>query len=93
MAIVHIPSLMRDLTGNQAQLEVEIPPGETWSIRAVLHHLETRFPGIEARILVAGELMPGLAVFIDGEQYFLGLAEKVKPENEVYFLNPIVGGV
>ncbi|MCZ6472322.1 MAG: MoaD/ThiS family protein [SAR324 cluster bacterium] len=94
MATVHIPSLLRDLTGGAEQLQVDISEGERITVREVLDGLEQRFPGMRARLLDAqGELAPHLAVFIDGEQAGMGLMAKVGAENDLFFLAPIVGGV
>jgi hypothetical protein len=94
MATVHIPSLLRELTQNAEQVEVDIPPGEKMSVREVLDRLDERFPGIKARLLdeTSGELVPELAVFIDGEPAGLGLLAKVQQEDAIFFLAPIVGG-
>ena len=93
MATVFIPSLLRDLTGNAEQVQVEIPDGETLSVRKVLELLEERYPGMSARLLdEKGDLVPHLAVFIDGESAGMGLTAKIGPHNELFFLAPIVGG-
>jgi len=36
--------------------------------------------------------MPGIAVFVDGQQGLMKLQEKVHASSEVHFLPPIVGG-
>ena len=93
MATVHIPSLLRDLTGNVEQVQVDIDEGETLSVRKVLEQLEGRYPGMSARLLdEQGDLVPHLAVFIDGESAGMGLMAKLGPDNDLYFLAPIVGG-
>lgn len=93
MATVHIPSLLRDLTGGAEQVRVDISEGERMTVREVLEGLERRFPGMRARLLDAqGELVPHIAVFIDGEQAGMGLMAKVGAENDLFFLAPIVGG-
>ncbi len=94
MATVHIPSLLRGLTGNAEQVDVDIAPEETRTVREVLDHLEERFPGIAGRLLdpESGELVPGIAVFIDGAPAGMGLLAKVREEHSLFFLAPIVGG-
>ncbi len=94
MTTVHIPSLVRNLTGGAEQVEVDIAPGEKLSVREVLAQLEERFPGLAGRLLEqeSGELVPGLAVFIDGEPAGMGLLSKVGQEDSLFFLAPIVGG-
>jgi sulfur-carrier protein len=91
MARIHIPALVQDLT-HQATVEVEIPAGELRTVGQVLGQLDARFPGLQERLLYQGDLMPGIAVFVDNEQGFMKLQEKVRPTSEVHFLPPIVGG-
>jgi len=92
MAVLHIPSLLQDLTGNVGEVEVPVPARERVSVRELLDELERRFPGIAERLLHEGDLMPGIAVFVDGEQSRLGLREKVAAQSEIHFLPPVVGG-
>ncbi len=94
MATVHVPSLLRDLTAGEEQVEVDIPAGQTMTVRDLLNTLERRFPGIQERLLDpdSNDLVPHLAVFIDGDPAGLGLLAKVHGEDNVFFLAPIVGG-
>ena len=94
MTTVHIPSLVRDLTGNAGEVAVEIPAGEKMAVREVLLRLEERFPGITARLTdeAGGGLMPGLAVVINGEQAGMGMLAKVSQQDDVFFVAAIVGG-
>ena len=62
-------------------------------MREVLDLLEARYPGMKARLLDdEGDLVPHLAVFIDGESAGMGLLAKLGTDNELFFLAPIVGG-
>lgn len=92
MARVHVPALVQDLTGQAAVVEVEMQAGQVLTVRQVLERLDARYPGFAARMLYQDELMPGIAVFVDGEQGFMKLQEKVSAGSEVHFLPPIVGG-
>lgn len=93
MATVHIPSLLRDLTGNAEQVQVDIPGGRKMSVMEVLDVLEAKYPGIRGRLLDdQGNLVPHMAVFIDGESAGMGLLAKLGADNDLYFLAPIVGG-
>ncbi len=92
MATVHIPALLRDLTGGAERVEVEMAAGETLTVREVVARIEAMHPGMELRLLEEDDLAAGLAVFIDGEQAGLKLNAKVRPEDEVFFLPPIAGG-
>lgn len=90
--IVHIPALLQQLTGYAERVELDWPAGEPVSVRRLLAEVERRYPGIEARLLDQGELIPGIAVFVDGEQAGLGLREKVRPPADIHFIPPVVGG-
>jgi molybdopterin synthase sulfur carrier subunit len=86
MALVWIPSLLRDLTGGKATVRVS---GRT--VAQVIEALEAAYPGIKARLAPEGKLAPGLAVAIDNVVAPLGLRTPVEEESEVRFL-PAVGG-
>ena len=88
MAIVFIPSLMRDLTGGADKVTVE---GAT--LRQVINALEAAHPGMKERLMDAeGRIQEGLAVAIDGETTHLGLIEPVKETSEIHFIPAIGGG-
>ncbi len=88
MAIVFIPSLMRDLTGGVDKVTVE---GAT--LRQVINALEAAHPGMKERLMDAeGRIQEGLAVAIDGETTHLGLIEPVKETSEIHFIPAIGGG-
>jgi molybdopterin converting factor small subunit len=86
MPRVFIPVQLRDLTGGIAELEIA---GAT--VREVVVELERRFPGIEQRLCVGGELAPNLQVSIDDVLSRRGLDAKVAAASEVHFL-PVFGG-
>ena len=88
MAIVFIPSLMRDLTGGADKVTVE---GAT--LRQVINALDAAHPGTKDRLMDAeGRIQEGLAVAIDGETTHLGLIEPVKETSEIHFIPAIGGG-
>ncbi|MBY0504794.1 MAG: MoaD/ThiS family protein [Bryobacteraceae bacterium] len=87
MPSVYIPALLRSATGGQELVKV---PGAT--VREVVASLEREFPALVGRLVKDGRLLPNLAIGIDGEVSFLGLAEDVGPEQEVQFLTAIKGG-
>ena len=87
MALVWIPSLMRDLTMGREQVRV---PGCT--VNQLVSNLEKTYPGIHRLLIQEGRLIPGITVFIDGEAARLGLSEAVKKNSEVHFLPAISGG-
>jgi molybdopterin converting factor small subunit len=84
---VHIPAMLRDLTGGQAAVEAA---GAT--VREVIDALERQWPGIRDRLTDGGRLRPNLAVAVDGEVSPLGLRETVGPASEVHFVAAIKGG-
>jgi sulfur-carrier protein len=86
MAVVWIPSMMRDLTGSQDRVEA---PGGT--VAEVVEALEKAYPGFKDRLLVKGQLAPGIMATVDGKRALRGLQQPVAEDSEVRFL-PIMGG-
>lgn len=84
---VFIPPLLREFTGNISEVDVE---GAT--VRDVVNRLESRFPGIRARLCENDELKPGLTVAVGQSVSSLGLMQKVEPDSEIHFLPAIGGG-
>jgi len=87
MALVWVPSLLRNLTGGQEQVRAD---GET--VGQVLAALDASYPGIKARLCAGEQLVPAIAVSVDGRIARRGLAEPVRPESEIRFLQAIAGG-
>ena len=87
MAIVWVPSLMRDLTGGQETIEV---PGNT--VGQVIARLDSAYPGIRDRLCREGQIVSTVAVHIDGRAASLGMLEPVTPQSEIQFLPAISGG-
>lgn len=87
MATVWIPSLMRDLTGGEHQVEVG---GAT--VRQVIENLERAYPGTRERLCDGADLSPHVGVAVDGVMAPLGMLEPVGPESEVHFLPAVSGG-
>jgi molybdopterin synthase sulfur carrier subunit len=77
------------MTGGRQQVVVE---GAT--VRQVINNLEREYPGTRDLLMDMEEddLLPGLAVVVDGETSLLGLLERVKESSEVHFLPAIGGG-
>lgn len=92
MATVHIPSLLRDITHDAERVDVPFADGTQITVGDLLKRIDAQHPGFSERLLYFGDLMPGIAVFIDGQQGFMKLQEKVSARSEVHFLPPIVGG-
>ena len=87
MAIVHIPSLMRSVTGGLAQVEA---PGR--NVAQVVANLEKLYPGVKERLMEDGDLKGHISVAVDGEVSPLGLEEPVKEHSEGHFIPAISGG-
>ena len=89
MAEVWIPTGMQTLTGGQQRGQIE---GRT--VRQIVNNLESQFPGTKARLYDEEEddLLPGVAVIVDGDASQLGLLERVGEDSEVHFLPAIGGG-
>ena len=89
MAEVWIPPKLQQLTGGNQQVQVE---GST--VRRLINNLEKKYPGIKEFLCdeMEDDLIPGLAVVIDGEVSLLGMLDKVQENSEVHFLPAIGGG-
>ena len=86
MAVVWIPSLLRNLTaGNDTVSATGATVGE------VIDSLEQTYPGIRARLCDGDQLRSGMAVSIDNQIARRGLQQPVEPNSEVHFI-PAVGG-
>jgi len=87
MPRVFIPPLLRSLTDNLAEVEIDAR-----NVRQVIEQLEARFPGTRARLCEDDHLKPGISVAVDGNVSLLGELQKVGPQTEVHFLPAIGGG-
>ena len=89
MPEVWVPPRMQNMTGGHQQVVV---PGAT--VRQVINNLEREYPGTRDLLMDVEEddLLPGLAVVVDGETSLLGLLERVQENSEVHFLPAIGGG-
>jgi molybdopterin synthase sulfur carrier subunit len=63
-------------------------------VRQIVNNLEKVYPGIKSRLCDSeeDELLPGVAVIVDGEASLLGMMEIVNEDSEVHFLPAIGGG-
>lgn len=89
MPEVWIPPKLQQLTGGKRQVQVE---GGT--VRQVINSLERQHPGVKEFLCdeMEEDLIPGLAVIVDGEASQLGMLQKVQENSEVHFLPAIGGG-
>ncbi|MCZ6874042.1 MAG: MoaD/ThiS family protein [bacterium] len=87
MALVFIPAMMQNLSNGVTQVQIAAP-----TVRDIIDHLETQFPGFKERLLQDGDIRPDIAVAVDGEVAF-DLMERVGDDSEVHFIPPISGGL
>ena len=87
MPKVFIPPLLRSLTDGFQIVDV---PGDT--VKEVVNHLDSRYPGLQQRLCDGDRIHPGLSLTIDDRISSLGLAQRVTPDSEVHFLPAIGGG-
>ncbi len=87
MAIVFIPTQLRDLTGGLDRLTLSGA-----NVRELIDELDRQFPGIRTRLVGDEGLAAGLAVSIDGKVTPRGLRAAVDTGSEVHFLPAIGGG-
>lgn len=87
MATLFVPNQLRGLTDGESEF---LAVGGT--LREVLQDAHARFPQFVEQIVHDGELMPGIAVAIDGAMTNRGLLAKVSPTSEVHFLPAIGAG-
>ncbi len=89
MAEVWIPPRMQSLTGGQRTLQVA-----GINVRQLINNLDNEFPGVRAQLCddETNDLLPGIAVIVDGETSQLGLLQRVGENSEVHFLPALGGG-
>jgi molybdopterin converting factor small subunit len=79
--------MMRDLTGGQDRVHA---PGGT--VAEVVDALERTYPGFKDRLLVQGQLAPGIMATVDGKRALRSLQQQVAEESAVRFLPIMTGG-
>lgn len=87
MAMVFLPTMLREATGGEEPVEAQ---GAT--VEEVIADLELRWPGIRERLMDGDRLRGNLSVAVDGEVSPLGVLAAVGVASEVYFLAAIRGG-
>ena len=79
--------MLQKLTYGVKQVELEAR-----NVRQVIEQLDGLYPGMKDRLVEDGEILPNLAVAIDGEISPEGLRRKVPAASEVHFLPAMAGG-
>jgi molybdopterin synthase sulfur carrier subunit len=87
MAVVWIPSQLRDLTNGQETVTVSGA-----NVRQVIEALNQAYPGIKDRLCDGPALLPGIAVAVDTQLARFGLLQRVGEHSEVHFLPAVSGG-
>lgn len=91
--IFNIPGPLRQFTGNQRAVHVEVQPGA--NLLQALHALFLEYPGLRDRVLTEmGEARRHVNIFIANEnvRYTGGLATSVPAGAEVSIVPAISGG-
>jgi molybdopterin converting factor small subunit len=87
MVTVFIPAALREMAGGTTTVKLD---GAT--VRELVSKLDSRFPGMGARLVDAGEISRSLMVSIDGQIAPRGLRASTANAREVHFLPAIGGG-
>jgi len=89
MPTIRVPSALRSFTGGASDVEVVAA-----TVRDALVALDTKHPGIGARILVDGKVKPFIRVFVGSEDIgeLGGLDAKVGERDEISIIPAIAGG-
>ena len=88
MAIIFIPTMLQKMTGGDKKVDIDAR-----NVRQVIEQLDELYPGIKNRLVEDGEILPNLAIAIDGDVAIMGMLEKVLEDSEVHFVPAIGGGI
>jgi molybdopterin synthase sulfur carrier subunit len=86
MVTVHVPELLRAISGSEPRLQVE-----GTNVGELIRALESRYPPLRGRITdETGTLRPHVKLFVNGE--VAGLSQSVSERDELHILPAISGG-
>jgi len=91
--VFNIPGRLREFTGNQGAVRVEVEPGA--NLLQALHALFLEYPGLRDRVLTeTGEARRHVNIFVANEnvRYTDGLATSLPAAAEVSIVPAISGG-
>ena len=88
MATIFIPTMLQKMTGGDKKVDMDVR-----NVRQVIDRLDELYPGIKNRLVEDGEILPYLAIAIDGDVAIMGMLEKVREDSEVHFVPAIGGGI
>jgi molybdopterin converting factor small subunit len=89
MATIRIPGALRLLTANQAEVVIDAP-----TVRAALAALETKHPGIGAKLMTGETVKPFIRIYVGGDDIgaLQGLDTPVTARDEIDIIPAIAGG-
>ena len=89
MASIRVPSALRSFTGGASDIEVTAP-----TVREALAALETKHPGIGAKLMDQGKVKPFIRIFVGADDIseIGGLDAKVSDRDEISIIPAIAGG-
>ncbi|EAO5689965.1 MoaD/ThiS family protein [Salmonella enterica] len=87
--LVNIPTILRQLTGDQKKVEVHAD-----NIGGVIEQLETNYPGIKARLVKEERLHRFINIYVNDEdiRFSAELKTVVKSGDEITILPAVAGG-
>ena len=88
MATIFIPTMLQKMTGGDKKVDMDAR-----NVRQVIDRLDELYPGIKNRLVEDGEILPNLAIAIDGDVAIMGMLERVREDSEVHFVPAIGGGI
>ena len=88
MATIFIPTMLQKMTGGDKKVDMDAR-----NVRQVIERLDELYPGIKNRLVENGEIIPNLAIAIDGDVAIMGMLERVREDSEVHFVPAIGGGI
>jgi molybdopterin synthase sulfur carrier subunit len=86
MVQIFVPASLRQLTGDQSQIEVNAT-----TLREAIVAMEQQCPGIRQKLCEGDGLTPTLQVAIDNTMT-RRMSAPLKPDSEIHFLPAIGGG-
>lgn len=89
MATIRVPSALRLLTANQAEVEVEAS-----TVRAALAALDQKHPGIAKKVLDGDAVKPFIRIYVgaDDIEALQGLDTPVAARDEIAIIPALAGG-
>ena len=87
MAVVIVPPLLRELTGDTDRGEVK---GATR--RRVINELDRRYPGVKARLVEGTSIRPEISIAVNGGIISAGLVEPIPNDAEILIIPASSGG-